>query len=78
MSDADIVTAPARYAKNMLAVRCPSTNGFKTRAARLAEHLKGRWSNREKAYIMSPTKAQKLRSLFDEGRDADIFGKLIP
>lgn len=69
---------PARYAHGMLAVSCPSSNGFKTRAARLCDHLKGRYSNRERAYILSPAKVERLNALFDAGRDASIFGELYP
>ena len=72
-------TSPARYAKGQVAVRCPSSDGYKTRAARLAEHVGGRYSNREYAYIMSPTKAEKLLRLHAEGRDASpITGELYP
>ena len=75
----DILTGKARYAKGQVAVRCPSPNGFKSRAARLAEALKGRWSNRESAYIMAPTKEARLRKLFAEGWDASVItGELEP
>lgn len=69
---------PARYAQGMMAVR-PQDNvqGFKGRSARLIEHLKCRWSNRERAYIVSPSKVKKLKELYDTGRDAStISGKL--
>jgi hypothetical protein len=61
-----------------MAIRCPSTNGLKTRAARLAAFaIKGRWSGREKAYIVSPTKAEKFERLYSEGFDACVMtGKL--
>ena len=73
----DFTIWPAKYAKGKMAVSCPSQDGYKTRAARLAEHLNGRYSNREHAYIMSPAKAIKLQDLFDQGRDASaITGKL--
>jgi hypothetical protein len=69
--------SPARYAKDMFAVRCPPFSGFKTRAGRLCDHLKARYSNREHAYIMSPAKAEKLRLLFERGADANsITGEL--
>lgn len=76
-------TAPtissARYARNMMAVHCPSNDGFKSRAACLAEALRGRYSGREGAYIMSPTKAERLRNLYAAGWDANcISKKLIP
>ena len=70
--------APAKYAKGMLAVfPQDKIQGLKGRSARLAEHLNGRWSNREHAYIMSPTKVVKLRKLIDEGWDASpMLGQL--
>lgn len=64
----------ARYAKGKKAVRCPSTDGYKTRAARLAERLaNGRYTNREHAYIMSPTAALRFEKLYAEGWDASSF-----
>ncbi len=72
------VITPARYAKGMLAVRCPSPNDFKTRAARLiGDHLKARYSNREDAYIASPAKVKKFEALFMAGADASpVTGRL--
>lgn len=69
---------PARYAKGMLAVRCPSNTGYKTRAARLlGDGLKCRYSNRELSYIVPPTKLARFEVLFAEGWDACSFsGKL--
>lgn len=70
---------PARYAgrwngKPQMAVKCPSDGtGYKTRADRLCCALNGRYSHREGAYIMSPSKAQKLAALFAAGRDANPF-----
>jgi hypothetical protein len=74
---ADYTISRARYAKGSIALRAPSGDGFKTRAAYLAEALKGRWSNREHAYIMAASKEAKFRRLYDEGWDATIFGELI-
>lgn len=68
----------ARYAKGMMAVRCPSSDGLKSRAACLAVALKGRFSNREHAYIMSPRKAERLAALYADGWDATWDGALIP
>ena len=42
------------------------------RAARLASALRGKWSNRCKAYIMSPTAAAKLATLYAAGKDAEL------
>lgn len=51
----------ARYAKNMALVLCPSDgSGFRTRASFLCEAIKGRYSNREKGWIMSPRKMLKV------------------
>jgi len=71
---------PARYAKGMMAVSCPSRDGFKTRAARLASSLaNGRWTGRESAYIMSPRKAERFVKLYAEGWDASFLtGELEP
>jgi hypothetical protein len=68
----------ARYAQGMMAVRPTDNIGdFKGRAARLLEHLRGRWSNREHAYIISPSKVMKLEKLYAAGRDASaITGEL--
>jgi hypothetical protein len=50
-------------------IRCPSPDGYKTRAARLAEALKGRWTHRAGGYVVSPTKAAKFERLYAEGWD---------
>jgi hypothetical protein len=75
---------PAKYAgrwngKPQMAVRTPSPDDYKTRAARLiGDGLKGRYSGREHAYIVSPTKAAKFEKLFAEGWDANSYsGELI-
>lgn len=70
----------ALYAKGMLLVRCPSTNGYKTRAARLIGNgLRARWTNRESGYIASPAKVEKFKRLYAEGWDAcTVTGKLQP
>jgi hypothetical protein len=67
---------PARYAKGKVAVRIPaSDSGFKTRGAHLADALGAKWSNRERAYIMSPARAEKLVTMYDEGWDATTFNR---
>jgi len=66
---------PARYAKNQMAVYVlDSKYGFKGRASKLCEVLKGKWTHREGAYIMSPTKVEKLKLLIDAGWYGGIFG----
>lgn len=70
----DFTITPARYAKGKMAVRCPSGNGYKTRAARLAEAIaRGRYTGRERAYIMGPKSAEKFQRLYAEGWDASVF-----
>lgn len=67
----------ARYSKGNVLAKCLSVDGFKTRAARLAEALRGRYTGREKGYVMSPTKAEKLLRLYAEGWDASsVTGQL--
>lgn len=70
----------ARYAKNMMLVRVRrETHGMKNRAARLCDHLRGRWTNREKGYVMSRCKVEKLKALYTAGWDAAfITAELIP
>lgn len=66
--------APARYAKGKMAVRCPSPDKFKTRAARLAEAM-GRsvyYSHRSHAYIMSAAMAGRFAKLYAEGWDGNV------
>lgn len=63
----------ARYAKDAMAVDCPSQDGWKTRAGRLAEVVaRGRWSNREKAYVMSRRAVERFERLFRAGWDASV------
>lgn len=69
MSEAIMITK-ARYAKNSIAVRCRSQGMFKTREMRLCDGLRGRWSNREKAYILAASKEPRLRQLIADGWDA--------
>lgn len=69
-----------RYAKGQLLVRCPSPDGFKTRASRLiGDGLKARWTNREGGYIASPAKVAKFEKMYKDGWDASaITGELRP
>lgn len=75
----EYIIAPARYSKGNMCVSCPSPDGFKTRAARLiGDALKGRYSGREKGYIVPPSKAKKFERLHAEGWDAStVTGELI-
>lgn len=80
MEQTPYTIAPARYAKGMMAVRCPSTTGFKTRAACLAGYFsRERWSGRERAYIMSAAAARKFEDHYARGFDASyMMRRLIP
>ena len=69
---------PARYARGQKAVQVfDSRYGFKGRAARLCDALRGRYTHRERAYIMSPAKADKLRQLYAAGWDANVISLLF-
>lgn len=71
----DYTLRPAHYAKKMMAVTTkPDGSGFKTRADRLAEALaRGRYTHRERAWIMSQNKAEMFERLYAEGWDASPF-----
>lgn len=74
--------SPAKYAgrwngKPQLAVRCPSDDMFKSRAARIMGALNARYSGRERAYIVSPAKAAKFERLFAEGWDGNTFSRAL-
>lgn len=70
------ILSSARYAKGKIAVHCPSDgSGMKTRAMRIAAALPSRYSNRERAYIMSPSAAKRLQDIFDAGDDAELEEK---
>jgi len=73
-----VTVSKAKYAEGMFLVRAPSTTTFKTRAARLAgDGLKGRYTNREKGYVMSPAKFEKFKKLYMDGWDAStVTGEL--
>lgn len=78
-NDAPFTVYPARYAKGMMAVQCHSVDGYKTRAMCLCEALRGRWTHREGAYIMSARKAERLAVLFAEGWDGSYMSdELVP
>ena len=73
MTDLAPQFSAARYAKGKIAVHCPSDgSGTKTRAMRIASAVSSRWSGREKAYIMSPAAAAKVKAAFDAGKDASL------
>lgn len=72
IDDLTVSISRARYAKNSIAVHCPSDGGFKTREMRVVEALNGRWSNRERAYILAATKEPRLRQLLADGWDGKL------
>lgn len=52
-------------------VRCPSSDGYKTRAARLASSIaRDRYSHRQGGYVMSTAAAARFEALYAEGADA--------
>lgn len=63
----------ARYAKGQFLVRHKSRDSWKSRGDRLAEALNGRYTHRERAYVLSPTKAKKWLELLQSGWDAATF-----
>lgn len=71
------IICKARYAKNQMAVHCPSNGtGWKTRAMRLADAIaNGRYSGREHAYIMSQPAAKRFTKLYAEGWDASFMSR---
>lgn len=71
----------ARYAKGQKLVKAvPSGTGLKSRAERLiGDGLKGRYTNRERGYVVSPAKAARFEEMYAQGWDASaITGKLEP
>jgi hypothetical protein len=71
----DYTISPARYAKGQMVVHCPSTNGYKTRAARLiGDGLNCRWVGRSRGYVASPAKVAKFEALYAAGFDACVMG----
>jgi hypothetical protein len=59
----EVEISDSRYSNGSKIVRVKSETGYKTKGHDVAEELKGRWSNREKGYIMSPTKALKFQKM---------------
>jgi len=68
------VMKPAKYVKatKSVAFKHESNTGIKSRGSSLAEYFNGRYSHREKSYIIPETKANKLLELFLKGYDATI------
>ena len=75
-----ILLNPYRNPKPAFSVRCPSLDGYKTRAARLiGDGLRCKWSRRL-GYTVSPAKFAKFEKLFAEGWDASVMrpGVMFP
>lgn len=66
----------AHYAAGRFIVQCPSPDGYKTRAARLAEACGGRYVGREHGYNLSAAAVKRFRSCYRLGCDATLFGKI--
>lgn len=65
--------SPARYARGKVALRIAPDGEFKSRGQRLAsDGLNARWSNRCRAYLMSPTRAELWLRLYQRGFDCAI------
>jgi hypothetical protein len=62
--------SPARYAKGQCSLVSESAGGYKTDVSWLAEGQRARWSNRERAYILSPSKALRISRLLGGGKEA--------
>lgn len=70
---------PYRYSKaKPWAVVCPSDDGWKTRAACLAEAVGGRYVGRAGGYLMSAAQVKRFEALVaDESKDASaITGRI--
>jgi hypothetical protein len=65
----------ARYAKGKALVRPRKDGDWMTAEARMAE-AKGRYSHRERGYVMSFGVAEKMIRQFSEGYRADCLGKV--
>lgn len=76
----EYVVSNARYAKGQMAVRVTADgSGLKNRADRLLGALRVRYSNRERAHIIPPSKLRKFEKLYADGWDANFFSNdLIP
>jgi hypothetical protein len=76
--DKPIRILPARYARGKVAAHVASDgSGWKTAAARLAENVGGRWTHRERAYIMSQRQADRLLKLYADGAVGAIMSRDI-
>lgn len=71
MSASEYSVTEARYSRGNFIVHCPSSDGMKTRAARLiGDGLNCRWVGRGKGYVASPNKVAKFEALYAAGFNA--------
>lgn len=55
-------------------ITCPSTDGYKTRAARLASAVsRNRYSHTQGGYVCTPSAAKRFEFLYSAGADACII-----
>ena len=73
--DPSPIIRPYRYAKGCVAAHCASVDGIKSRAARLAEAIGGRYVGRASGYVMTEAKARRLESLYRDGWDAGFISR---
>jgi hypothetical protein len=70
-------TQQARYAKGQHLVRPVNSDGTKGRAERLLCALNCRWTNRERGFVVSPSKLKRFEQFFADGWDACFFTKQL-
>lgn len=63
---------PSRYAAESVIIRPVSDDGWMTRAHRLAATF-GRWSGREKGYVVKSTRVIKFEAMYAAGYDGGRF-----
>lgn len=67
----------ARYANGQHLV-CPvNTDGIKGRVERLLCALNCRWTNRERGFVVSPSKLKRFEQLYADGWDACFFTRKL-
>jgi hypothetical protein len=76
--DGSYCILPAPYAKGKCIISAPSRTSWKTRAARLAEALGGKYVGRSRGYTIGPKSAERFVKLYAEGWDGSLWGALEP
>ncbi len=64
----------ARYAHGKILMWAPANDGLKSTPATLAEYHGGKWTNREKGYIVSHAQALKIHQCAQLGYHGSLFG----